>query len=279
MKTAYSFSILRYIHDIVTGEFINIGVVLYAPQARYLSAICTSKYTRLKNMFLTVDGAHYRQMMRYIQAKLEEEGQRLNSELPLEKLPKQVTEFVSRILPIDDSSFQFSPEGYGFTVHPQETLEMLYNRYIEKYYTKTEKQLRNKEDVWKIFKKSFEEKHILGKFTPHQISGKNYGYEFEHCAQNGKWHIQEPVSFDLSEADSITDKANKWLGRITSLADGGGEFKMNILMGAPQDAKMKAAYGKAQNILDMMNCEHMFIKEDEADDFAENLKKELEAHQ
>ena len=28
MKTPYSFSVLRYIHDIVTGEFINVGVVL-----------------------------------------------------------------------------------------------------------------------------------------------------------------------------------------------------------------------------------------------------------
>ncbi|MCK5242182.1 DUF3037 domain-containing protein [bacterium] len=133
MKTAYSFSILRYIHDIVTGKFINIGVVLYAPQVRYLSAICSPKCARLKNMFLTVDSAHYRRMMKYIQAKLEEEGQRLNSELPLEKLPEHVTEFASRILPVDDSSFQFSPEGYGLTEQPQETLEMLYNRYIEKY--------------------------------------------------------------------------------------------------------------------------------------------------
>ena len=31
MKTNYSTIILRYIHDVVTGEFANIGVVLYAP--------------------------------------------------------------------------------------------------------------------------------------------------------------------------------------------------------------------------------------------------------
>lgn len=31
MKTNYSTIILRYVHDVVTGEFANIGVVLYAP--------------------------------------------------------------------------------------------------------------------------------------------------------------------------------------------------------------------------------------------------------
>jgi hypothetical protein len=33
MKTTYSFTILRYVHDIATGEFVNMGVALYAPEA------------------------------------------------------------------------------------------------------------------------------------------------------------------------------------------------------------------------------------------------------
>lgn len=31
MKTTYSTITLRYVHDVVTGEFANIGVVLYPP--------------------------------------------------------------------------------------------------------------------------------------------------------------------------------------------------------------------------------------------------------
>src|SRR3972149_7639852 len=87
MKAPYSFSILRYIHDIVTGEFINVGVVLYSPKGRFLSAICTSRYGRLTRMFSNVNGDHFRQVLRYIQARLEEEGGILASELPFYKLP------------------------------------------------------------------------------------------------------------------------------------------------------------------------------------------------
>lgn len=138
MKIPYSFSVLRYIHDIVTGEFINVGVVVYAPKDRFLSAICTSRYGRLSKMFSNVSGEHFRQVSRYIQARLEEEGERLATELAFDKLPATVLEFTTKVLPLDDSSLQFSPEGYGLTENLQETLEQLYNRYVEKYY-ETEK--------------------------------------------------------------------------------------------------------------------------------------------
>jgi hypothetical protein len=278
MKIPYSFSVLRYIHDIVTGEFINVGVVLYAPKARFLSAICTSRYGRLSKMFSNVSGDHFRQVSRYIQAKLEEEGERLLTQLPFDKLPISVLEFTTKVLPLDDSSLQFSPEGYGLTENPQETLEQLYNRYVEKYYEKPEKFSRSDDDVWRVFKKPLEEKRILGNLRPHQIVGNNYDYEFKYCWKNEKWHIHEPVSFDLIEPASITDKANNWLGRIISLHDGGEPFKMNILLGAPLDERLKSAFVKAQNIMHRMPCDHEFIKEDEAKDFAESLEKEIKAH-
>lgn len=278
MKIPYSFSILRYIHDIVSGEFINVGVVLYAPKARFLSAICTSRYGRLSKMFSNINGDHFRQVSRFIQAKLEEEGEKLVSELLFDKLPQRVIDFTSRVLPVDDSSLQFSPEGYGVTENLQQTLEQIYNRYVEKYYEKTERPSRSDEDVWKVYKKPLEEKRILAHLIPHQITGNNYEYEFKYSWKNEKWHVNEPVSFDLIEATSITDKANSWLGRITSLVDGGESFKLNVLIGSPQDERLKSAFIKAQNIMHNMPCQHEFIKEDEAANFAENLQKEMELH-
>jgi hypothetical protein len=279
MKTRYSFSVLRYIHDVVTGEFINVGVVLFAPDQRFLSCLCSQRYGRLSKMFLNVDGSHYRQVLEYIQNRIKEEGERLINELPLEKLPESVSGFTSRILPVDDSALQFSPEGYGISDNPSKTLENLYLRHVEQYCEKKEYKRRDEAEIWRVFRRPFEEKQILSKLIPHQIIGKNYEYEFEHCTKNGRWHIQEPISFDLVEANSITDKANIWLGRITSLVDGGESFKLNLLLGAPQEDSLKKAYIKAQNILHTMKCDHELIREDEADDFAELLKKEIEAHE
>ena len=51
-----------------------------------------------------------------------------------------------------------------------------------------------------------------------------------------------------------------------------------MLIGAPQNERLKSAFIKAQNIMHKMPCNHEFIKEDEAEAFAENLKKEIGAH-
>ena len=70
MKTTYTFTVLRYVHDIVAGEFVNVGVALYAPDVRYVSAICTPRYGRLNKVFLEVNGDHLRSLMRFIQARV-----------------------------------------------------------------------------------------------------------------------------------------------------------------------------------------------------------------
>jgi hypothetical protein len=51
MKTTFTYTVLRYVHDIATGEFVNMGVALYAPEAKYVSAICNPRYGRLSKLF------------------------------------------------------------------------------------------------------------------------------------------------------------------------------------------------------------------------------------
>lgn len=278
MKIPYTFTVLRYVHDILAGEFVNVGVVLYAPKAKYLNALCTSRYGRISKVFPDVNGEHFRRVVRYIQNKLEEEGEELLNKLQFDAAPNGVKEFVTRILPVDDTSLQFSPEGYGLTENPAKTLEQLYTRYVEKYYEKTERQSRTDEDVWKVYKKSLEGKRVLTHLKPHQIIGKNYDYDFKHSWKNEKLHANEPISFDLIDPNEILDKAHKWLGRIESLVEGGEQFKLTVLLGSPRDERVKSDYIKAQNILNKMPCEREFIKEEEADVYAENLRQEIEAH-
>jgi len=278
MKIPYSFSILRYTHDIVSGEFINVGIVLFAPKARFLSAMCTPRFGRISKMFANVDGEHFKQVTRYIEARIEEEGERLISELMLDKIPAGALDFTKRVLPVDDSSLQFSPESFGLTEKPQETLEQLFNRYVEKYYEKMERTSRSDDDVWKIYKKPLEEKRVLASLIPHQIIANDYEHEFEYCWKNEKWHISEPISFDMLDSSYIQDKANVWLGRITSLTNGSEKFKLNVLIGSPRDEKLASSFVKAKNILHRMPCDHDFIQEDQASQYAENLKKDIEAH-
>ncbi len=191
---------------------------------------------------------------------------------------ESVVNIISKVLPPDDSSLQFSSPGFGITENPEETLKQLYDRYVQKYYINTEKHVRTEEDVWRIFKKPLKEKGIIKNLTPHSITGKNYEHGFKHCWKNKKWHIYEPISFDLTNGNDIVEKANVWLGRVTSLSDGEEPFKLNILLGMPQTDKLKQTFIKAQNIMYNIPGKPEFIKEDEADKFAEELKKEMGSH-
>src|SRR5437773_12410401 len=78
MKTTFTYTLLRYVHDIATGEFVNMRLALYAPEAKYVSAICSARPGRLSKMFLDVNAEHLRSFMRYIQARFEEYATKLN---------------------------------------------------------------------------------------------------------------------------------------------------------------------------------------------------------
>ena len=277
MKTTFTYTVLRYVHDIATGEFVNMGVALYAPEARYVSAICNSRYGRLSKMFLEVNGDNLRSLMRYIQARFEEHAGKLKSELALDK-PRSVMEIAVSILPRDDSSLQWSEPNGGFTEDPAATLEQLYTRLVEKYEQRAPLPSRTDDEVWRAYRKELETKQVLARLQPKRIVAKDYDHEFDHAWKNGFWNLFQPVSLDLQDADSILDKANRWLGRATNLKDSDDKFRLWMLIGEPRIEKLKPAYAKALNILNKMPVQKRFVTEQEAQKFSEQLADEMAKH-
>jgi hypothetical protein len=111
--------------------------------------------------------------------------------------------------------------------------------------------------------------------APKEIIAQDYKYEFEHAWKNGIWNLYEPISFDLLEEHTIREKANTWLGRLYSLRESSDPFSLTFLLGAPQNARMNAAYRDAENILNRIPGKKNFIREDEAEAFAHELQSQL----
>lgn len=110
---------------------------------------------------------------------------------------------------------------------------------------------------------------------PHLIQGSDYEYTFTHAWRNGLWNVYEPISLDLLDAESIRDKAVRWLGRAQCLSDAAEKFKLYALLGAPSDDRLRPAYIKAQNIMHKMDVPHDFVREDEAAGLARSLALEI----
>ena len=126
MRVGYSFSVLRYVHDPVTEEFVNVGVADFSPEARYVRAICTTSCGRIRRMFQGVDGSHILQLAHYIQDRICASGLEYESGLAIEQL-------LSKVLPADDSALQFSKAGVGLSADLDRTLNELFQRHVELY--------------------------------------------------------------------------------------------------------------------------------------------------
>jgi len=277
MKVAYSFSVLRYVHDPVTQEFINIGVAVFAPEAKYLRAICTTRYRRITQMFQRIDGDHFRQLTRHIENQLCAAGREYESALPFEAAPA-IEHLLARVLPADDSAIQFSKAGVGLSADLDRTLNELFQRHVEQYAASGESQRRTDEEIWRVFREPLDRSLVTPRLKTKRIVAPNYEYEFEHSWKNEIWHVYVPVSFDLIETASILDKANRWVGRATSLIDSADPHRIYLLLGEPQDEGLRPTFVKAQNILHKMPGHKEFIKESEAEAFAAELAREVRAH-
>lgn len=228
-------------------------------------------------MFAKIDGYRFRQSTRYIQDRIHSIGQDIQNSLPFE-MEVRIERLLATVLPPDDSSFQFSQPGSGVSDDLDETLKELFQKFVERYTYIAENARRDDDEVWKVYREPLEKRHLTPHLTPKSIVAPNYEYEFLHSWKNDVWHVYEPISFDLMEATSIVEKANRWLGRATTLMDSKEKFKIYALLGEPQDSSLRSAFTKAQNILHKMPGNPEFIREKEAESFAEELSREIKTH-
>lgn len=275
MKTAYSTVTLRYVHDIVTGEFVNIGVVLYSPDQRFLDARFTHSYERLNAVFLKIDHLHFRALVRYLSNRFDDMAAEVRDSLHL--APVTALEgIVHQVLPPDDSSLQWSPTGGGFTDDPAPALEELYKRLVERYIAGAEQVSRSDEDIAKPFKARLG--NSAGRLTEKRIETKDYQYDFRFAWKNHIWHLYEPVSFDLVDPGSIREKANKWLGRGVALHEAREPFKIHFLLGEPRKDDTKAAFDNAIHLLNKIPGHKELVREHELEQFTDHVLSELASH-
>lgn len=278
MKTAYTYTILRYMHDTLTGEFINVGVALLAPRVRYAGAICRPTYSRLSKTFPGLDGEAFKGLMRFIQSRFEELGERLSGEFPFEKEPENILELAHSILPPDDSSLQWSPMGSGLTDNPSQTLDGLYRRLVAKYDDPAPKERRPDHEVWRSFRRALEPFHVLKHLQPKSIVLQDDEAVFPYAWKNQIWHCLQPLSFDLS-AEGIKDKSHGWFGQIMSLQGSTDKFKVYLLVGRPQQASVQKDFQRALSMLHRLPADKEIVQEEEAESFSERFAKEIEEHE
>ena len=279
-KQTYSYTVLRYVHDVVCGEALNVGVVMHAPSAGFLKVRTRKTISRLKHVFPDLDRRDFVEAMRAVDRGLAPiKRQAKNS--PLFEGQADARSHALKFLPNDDSALQWSPVGSGLTADLGTTFERLYERYVARNDRKAERR-RTDEDIWRPIREKLAERDVHVPFEPKVVCGPQDEIEFKKTWKNGRWHAYEPVSFDLADADHIKDKARRWRGHLSAVTGGHSDkfdLTVHFVLGRPQNASLMPAYNTAKQILEGAELTDEVVDEDRVDEFVTTLEDEFRAHQ
>lgn len=278
IRLPYSYSVLRYVHDTLTGEFVNVGLVLFSPEGSFLRFKGKTTVGRLTSMFPSLNALAFKALLRSVKNRFSVIEAETTAGLGIWETKSNLDEILLYALPKDDSSLVWSPVSSGVTSDLNNSLEKIFARHISKFDQKTHRNRRSDEDVWRLFRRDLEKRNLLSFFEAKSISGKDDEVEFPFAWKNGIWHCIEPISFDLNAPESIRDKAHKWLGQIASVTDSSEEFKVYYVLAKPQQSNLATAFEKAISILEKVPVASEIYVDSDMERLVEKLYQQVEAH-
>ncbi|MBT3069565.1 DUF3037 domain-containing protein [Rhodomicrobium sp. Az07] len=273
-KQTYTYTVLRYVHDVATGEFINVGVVLHSPGRKFFQAEFRHTYSRLSAMFPDLDSDAFKRSMKSIDRQLRAISSTYQD--ASDPMRGDAATIAKTVLPADDSALQWSPVGTGITKDPSEELIYLFERLVRRYDSKTF-QRRKDEDVWRTIRTKLDE-GIAHRLVEKTIRSEIDELSFKHAWKNGAWHCYEPLSFDLADSDGIKSKAHKWVGHLSAIQAAPEQFKTYFIVGAPSDPCLRRAFDDAIAILGKSPVDVEIYKEHQADELVSLMEQEISSH-
>ncbi|WP_342089444.1 DUF3037 domain-containing protein [Dyadobacter sp. OTU695] len=272
----YQYQIIRYLHDRATGEFINVGVIVYSAEYQYLNCKIISKYGRITSFFPGADGRAILKALRYFEKEIIRAKQLFSELLPV---PEDLAELTRKILPDDDSSLTLTEVKKGIDLDFNKSLTDLYRLLVTKWQNETDESTTSDADVWKKkYKKYFDEYGITAKLTEHEVETKYDSFQFDKAWKNEIWHCYLPVSFDLQNVENIRSKVYKWAGKLAELATASENIDVTLLTSVPRKHLELSSFIQEKLTLKSAEITVTLVSEADAERFARGLVREMDEH-
>ena len=273
----YEYQLLRYRHDLATGEFVNIGLVYFDPKTRFLRVRMTERYGRLSDFFGHVSGVFLLRGLKKLESDFKKIAQRLEKELDFNQF-RSVEQLTAAAMPPDDNTLFFSAAYKGWHLDHDKSFEELYERLIARYTDEATEERHDDIYAWKkVFKKYFDESGITNKLQERYIKTATDNIEFERTVQNGICHCFQSISFDLKKQGDIRDKIYRWAGIMDELETSDIPLKVYLLSLMPNDLQLQHVIEQKLNI-QHDNLQVVVVKEQDAPEVMLSLKNALEHH-
>ncbi len=276
-RLPYTYTVLRYVHDVVTGEFVNVGVLMYVPQTNLVKMEVRSSVGRIKHVFPDLDRKAFLVSAKAAERTARDISQGLAHGDLLNEYPDAAS-IARKVLVADHSSLQWSPLSGGLTEDPERTFQRVYRRYVSQYDVR-QPHRRSDDDVWRPVRLLLDEKNVPVEFAETVVVGTSDEILLKRAWRNGAWHAYEPLSFDLADAEGIKDKARRWRGHLEAVHDGAQtQLKLHFIVGAPQDEELLGAYRNALKILSEAAFGPQIYEDGDIPDLVDKIQEEVREH-
>jgi hypothetical protein len=273
----YQYQLVRYIHDRLTGEFVNIGVVVFQPETRFLKSQFLGRFGRISQFFNDVNGYYLLTSLKNFEKQIDIISNR-NSELFYNY--GNINEITEAILPKDDSALECSEIFYGIDLNYDSALTDIFERFVNKYYPESETDTHDDKYVWKnVYKKYFDRLEITKKLKSHSVQTAHDIIQFDKAWKNGIWHCYQALSFDLKRVDTIKNKVYKWSGILNELDNSNEEIFIHFLtVGSTKHRQVQKFIDDTLCQRDSKSIRVSVTNEKEAEGFVDSVKKEMDIH-
>jgi hypothetical protein len=265
--------VVQYVPDAGAGEFLNVGVIVYAQSDGFLRLQADSRYERLSNAFADFDGATYRRAMTNLKQTFQEAKRRL-SNAPLFVGDRKFAEWLRLLLPDLGASIQTTDIRHGVTEDLEREVALLFDRMVTSRTAHVdERPRRDDADVWRQCEARLAPA-VKARLTPKAFTTNSVKVSFEHAVKNGRWHAIQPVSMDFKHADSMQRKASQWVGTTMGLQDAPDFGSLTFVIGKP--ARPTQALERALTLLRLLGDRGEVIEEDDAERLNDRIRALLD---
>ncbi len=221
MNTACHYAIVRFTPFVETGEFANVGIVLFSPSARFFGfKLLINRYARVTNFFDELDSKIFRSSMKMFREEMDRISgvlRQMGTDHRMKSLDKDsAIRLWEEIVKPRETMLRFSEPRMVLTDDCQAKLRDLYSFYVERNFATKEYQeklLERGVSGW------LREAHLLDRFHPARIGNDEYHAQFPFVSGHDERpdKVIKPLNLAYPDAAKIIDHGGQWIVRLNAL--------------------------------------------------------------
>lgn len=221
MNTACHYAIVRFMPFVETGEFANVGVVMFAPNARYFGfKLLGNRYARVTNFFEQMDAKVFRASMSTFREELQRiDGmlKQMGTDRRLKTLDRDgAVRLWGEIIKPRETMLRFSDSRVVLAEEPRAKMLELFEYYVERNFVNREYQEKMLERGVRGW---LRDAKLLNQFHAGRVGNDEYHAQFPFVAgpDDKPEKIIKPLNLDYAEASKIIDHGGQWVVRVNAL--------------------------------------------------------------